>query len=167
LEKRILVNNQIRAEKVRVIDEEGKQLGIFSFQEALRMAKERNLDLIQVTEKVEPPVCKIGDLGKYLYWLKKKERKAKKISETKTIRLGFNISLHDLQTKANQAEKFLKAGNRVKIELILKGRQKGLSDFGKEKIEQFLQILSSQIPVKTEGELKKEPKGFTLIITKK
>lgn len=167
MEKRISVNNQIRAEKVRVIDEEGKQLGIFSFQEALRMARERNLDLIQVTEKVEPPVCKIGDLGKYLYWLKKKEKGAKKISETKTIRLGFNISLHDLQTKANQTEKFLKAGNKVKIELILKGRQKGLSNLGKEKIEQFLQILSSQIPVKTEGELKKEPKGFTLIITKK
>jgi len=131
------------------------------------MARERNLDLIQVTEKVEPPVCKIGDFGKYLYWVKKKERGAKKMSQTKTIRLGFNISLHDLQTKANQAEKFLKEGNKVKIELILRGRQKGLSDLGKEKIEQFLQILNNLIPIKAEGELKKEPKGFTLIITKK
>jgi len=167
LEKRILINNQIRAEKLRVIDGNGKQLGIFSLEEALRMARERNLDLIQVTEKVEPPVCKIGDFGKYLYWVKKKERGMKKVSETKTIRLGFNISLHDLQTKANQAEKFLKEGNKVKIELILRGRQKGLSDLGKEKIEQFLQILNNLIPIKAERELKKEPRGFTLIITKK
>ena len=167
MEKRILINNQIRTEKLRVIDENGKQLGIFSLEEALRMARERNLDLIQVTEKVEPPVCKIGDFGKYLYWVKKKERGMKKVSETKTIRLGFNISLHDLQTKANQAEKFLRAGNKVKIELILRGRQKGLSDLGKEKIGQFLQILNNLIPIKAEGELKKEPKGLTLIITKK
>ena len=142
-------------------------MGIFHLEEALRMARERNLDLIQVTEKVEPPVCKIGDFGKYLYWVKKKERGMKKVSETKTIRLGFNISLHDLQTKANQAEKFLKEGNKVKIELILRGRQKGLSDLGKEKIEQFLQILNNLIPIKAERELKKEPRGFTLIITKK
>ena len=150
-----------------MIDENGRQLGIFSLEEALGMAKERNLDLIQVTEKVDPPVCKIGDLGKYLYWLKKKEKRAKKISETKTIRLGFNISLHDIQIKANQAEKFLKEGNKVKIELLLKGRQKGLSDLGKEKINQFLQVLNSLIPIKKEGELKKESKGFTIFVTKR
>lgn len=167
MEKQILINNQIRTEKVRVIDENGKQLGIFPLQEALRIARERNLDLILITEKVEPPVCKIGDFGKYLYWLRKKERGTKKISETKIIRLGFNISLHDIEIKANQAEKFLKAGNKVKIELILRGRQKGLSNLGKGKIEQFLQVLNGQIPVKIEGQLKKEPKGFTLIITKK
>lgn len=167
LEKKILANNQIRAEKVRLIDEQGKQLGIFSLEEALKIAKERNLDLIQVTEKVDPPVCKLGDLGKYLYWLKKKEKGVKKISETKTIRIGFNISLHDMETKAKQAESFLKEGNKVKVELILKGREKTLADFAKNKMEQFLQILNSFLPIKTEGEIKKEPKGLTTIVTKK
>jgi len=167
LEKKILINNQIRAEKVRVIDEEGKQIGIFSLEEALKIAKERNLDLILVTEKADPPVCKIADFGKYLYWLKKKAKGTKKVSETKTIRLSFNISLHDIAIKARQAEKFLKEGNKVKVELILRGREKGLSDLGKKKIEEFLGILKSLIEIKTEGEIKKEPKGFTLIVSRK
>lgn len=135
--------------------------------EALKMAEERNLDLIQVTEKVEPPVCKIGDYGKYLYWLSKKEKGIKRSSEVKGVRLGFNISLHDLETRAYQAEKFLKEGNKVKIEMPLKGREKALGDFAKEKMNQFLAILEKLIPIKIERELKKEPRGFTVIISKK
>lgn len=165
--KKPLVNNQIKAEKVRLIDENGKQVGIVSLEEALQIAKERNLDLVQVTEKVEPPVCKILDYGKYLYWLQKKAKVKGKGSEIKRIRLRFNISLHDLENRARQAEMFLKKGNRVKIEMILRGRERGLSDFAKGKIEQFLEILKNKIPIKSEGELKKEPGGLTMIITKK
>ena len=165
--KRPLVNNQIRAPQVRVVDQTGKQLGIFRLEEALRIARERNLDLIQITEKVEPPVCKIIDYGKYLYWLQKKERGAKKSSQIKGIRLGFNISLYDLETRAHQAEKFLKKGNKVKIEMRLKGREKALGEFAKGKINQFLEILEKLIPIKTERELKREPRGFTMIISKK
>ncbi|MDI6603033.1 MAG: translation initiation factor IF-3 [Patescibacteria group bacterium] len=167
--KRPLVNNQIKAPRVRIIDETGKQAGILALETAIRMAKERNLDLIQVTEKVEPPVCKIMDYGKYLYWLQKKE-KAAKISrggELKGIRLGFNISLHDLETRVRQAEKFLKKRNRVKIEMILQGREKTLEEFAKGKINQFLEILEKLIPIKIERELKREPRGFTMIIAKK
>jgi len=152
-----------------VIDETGKQLGVFGLEEALRMAEERNLDLIQVTEKTEPPVCKIMDYGKYLYWLQKKE-KVTKVSgggELKGIRLGFNISLHDLETRARQAEKFLKKGDKVRIEMVLRGREKALGEFAKGKINQFLEILEKLIPVKIERELKKEPRGFTMIISKK
>jgi translation initiation factor IF-3 len=167
VKKRILANNEIRAEKVRVIDSDGKQIGIFPLEEALRMARERNLDLILITEKVDPPVCKIGDLGKYLYQLQKKEKKERKESEVKGIRLGFNISLHDLETRVGQAEKFLKNGNKIKIELILKGREKGLSDFGKEKIQKFLELLEKRVPIKIEEGLKKVPKGFIMIVTKK
>ena len=165
--KRPLVNNQIRAPQVRVVDQTGKQLGIFRLEEALRIARERNLDLIQITEKVEPPVCKIIDYGKYLYWLQKKERGAKKSSQIKGIRLGFNISLYDLETRTHQAEKFLKKGNKVKVEMRLRGREKALGEFAKGKINQFLEILEKLIPIKTERELKREPRGFTMIISKK
>ena len=151
---------------MRLIDENGKQIGIVSLEEALRLARERNLDLIQVTERVEPPVCKIMDYGKYLYWLQKKERGVKKSSEIKGLRIGFNISLGDLEIKANQAEKFLKKGNRVKIEMILKGRERGLSEFAKGKINQLLEILKKRIPIKLEKELKRGARGFTMIITK-
>lgn len=163
-----MVNNQIRAREVRLIDEEGKQVGILPLEEALRMARERNLDLIQVTEKVEPPVCKIMDYGKYLYQIKKREgqMKSKSAGEVKGIRLGFNISLHDLETRVDQAEKFLRKGKKIKIELILRGREKAHQDFAKKKIEQFLEMLKNKIPIKIERELKKEPKGLTMIITK-
>ena len=132
------------------------------------MSWERNLDLIQVTEKVEPPVCKIMDWGKYLYSLEKKERasRAKTTGEIKGIRLGFNISSHDLEIRARQAEKFLKKGDKVRVELILRGREKAHGDFAKEKINQFLEILEKLIPIKIERELKRESRGFTMIISK-
>jgi translation initiation factor IF-3 len=153
--KKPLVNNQIRAPQVRVIDETGKQLGVISSEEALRIAQERNLDLIQVTEKVEPPVCKIGDYGKYLYQEEKKGKSAKKHKggELKGIRLTFNISLHDLETRVRQAEKFLSKGDKVRIELPLRGRQKALGNFAKEKVGKFLEILKNTTPIKIEREL--------------
>ena len=140
-----------------------------SLQEALQKAKERNLDLVQVTERVIPPVCKITDYGKHLYSKEKKERqgKIKRSGELKGIRLGFNISLHDLETRARQAEKFLKRGDKVRIEMILKGRQRALSDFAKEKINQFLEILEKKISIKTERDLQKRGRRLTMIITKK
>ena len=162
--KRPLVNNRIRALKVRLVDDSGKQLGIVSLQEALREAQERNLDLVQVTEKVDPPVCKILDYGKYLYHLQKKE-KAQKSTEVKGIRLRFNISPHDLETRVRQAEKFLKKGNLVKIDMILRGREKGLPGFAREKMNQFIEVLKQKIPIKIEGELKRVPRGFIMIIS--
>lgn len=166
--KRPLVNKQIRAKEVRLIDETGKQIGVLALEEALRMAEERNLDLIQITEKMEPPVCKIMDYGKYLYWLQKKEKaaKAKQTGELKGVRLGLNISLHDLEIKANLTKKFLTKGQKVKIEMILKGREKEFSGLANEKIGQFLEILERQIPIKIESDVKKGPRGLTMIISK-
>lgn len=139
-----------------------------ALEKALQLAQERGLDLIQVTEKVRPPVCKIGDIGKYLYQQKKKRRAQKsRGGELKGIRLRYAISHHDLEIRARQAEKFLQKGNKVKIEMILRGREKTLSNFAKEKINQFLEILGKLIPYKIERELKKEPRGFTMIISKK
>jgi translation initiation factor IF-3 len=169
LEKKFLINNQIRASKVRVIDESGKNLGIFPLEEALKIAKERNLDLIQITDKAEPPVCKISDYGKFLYQMKKKGKgkRKEKGGEVKGIRLGFNISEHDMETKANQAKEFLEEGNRIQVEMVLRGREKNLTEFAKEKIKKFLEILESKIPIKVEQELKKVPRGFIMIISKK
>lgn len=160
------VNNQIRASKVRVIDIDGKQKGVMLLQEALQIARERGLDLVQVTEKVEPPVCKIVDYGKYLYSLQKKEKKSrKKAGQLKGIRLSFGISDHDLKIRVKQAEKFLKKGNKVKVDLILRGREKALGDFAKEKVEKFIEMLKESVPIKVERELKRRPRGLTMIIS--
>jgi len=169
LNPRIIANTQIRAKEVRVIDETGKQLGVMVLEEALRLAYERNLDLIQVTEKVDPPVCKIMDYGKYAYQEKKKEQssaKKQKTSELKGIRLTFNIGQHDMETRARQAEKFLKDGDKVRIDIVLRGREKALGNFAREKIGKFLEVLQPFVPYKIERELKKEMRGFSMIISK-
>ena len=168
MQKRIFINYQIRAKEVRVIDETGKQLGIMPLFQALQIAKERKLDLIQVTEKVMPPVCKLGDFGKYLYQQQKKEKSTKhqKGGEIKGIRLSFGISEHDLEVRANLAEKFLKKGDKVKIEMQLRGREKSHQDFAREKIKKFIEILEKLTPIKVERELKKESRGLTMIIIK-
>ena len=142
-------------------------MGVVPLEKALQIAKERNLDLIQVTDKTDPPVCKIQDYGKYLYQFQKKEKaKIKKSSETKGIRLRFNISSHDIETRILQAEKFLKKGNKVRIDMILRGREKRLSGFAKEKMSQFIEDLGKKIPIKTEGQLKRKPRGFSITISK-
>jgi len=156
------------AREVRVVDETGKQLGIMPLEEALRISKDKELDLIQVTEKAVPPVCRIGNFGKYLYQLQKKERKVKQVGgELKEVRIGFNISPHDSETKARTAEKFLKSGNKVKVSMPLRGREKALGNFAKEKMIQFLDFLETIIPIKAERELKREPRGFAIIVSKK
>jgi len=165
-----LYNNQIRADEVRVIDVDSQQIGILPITKALEMAKEKGMDLIQVTEKVSPPICRIGEYGKYLYQLQKKERKTvagSKKSEVKTIKLSFNISDNDIKTRVLAAEKHLKKGDKIRIELRLKGREKQLSEVGIGKINKFLEQLKELIEIKTEKELKKEPKGLSMIILKK
>ena len=167
-----MANQRIRAREVRVVDENGNQLGVIPTHEALKIANERNLDLVQVTDKVEPPVCKILDYGKYLYALGKKERKGKtetkRTGEIKGIRLSFGISQHDLETRVNQTVKFLNKGYRVRIEMQLKGRQKAytLADFAKAKIQKFLEELKQKIPIKIEKDLIKQPRGLIMIISK-
>lgn len=163
-----LVNNKIRAKEVRLIDETGKQLGVLALEEAIDKAKEKGLDLIQATEKVDPPVCKIMEYGKYLYSLKKKERSAKhhKTGELKGIRLSFKISDHDLETRAKQAEKFLKQGDKIKLEMRLRGREKAHQDLAREKMNKFIESINKTTPTKTERGIKKQPRGLTMIIAK-
>ncbi len=143
-------------------------MGVFPINEAINLAKDQNLDLVQITDKADPPVCKITDYGKHLYREKKKEKSTKSNQgELKGIRLKFGISSHDMETRVKSALKFLDKGNKVKIELPLRGRQKALGDFAKEKMNVFLEIIEKTTPVKVEKELKREGKGFTMIISKK
>jgi translation initiation factor IF-3 len=163
-----LINNFIRAKDVRVISETGEQLGVMNIFAAIDLAKSKGLDLIQVTEKVDPPVCRIADYGKYLYQQQKKEKKMAKPKggELKEIRLTFNISPHDMEIRANQAKKFLEEGDKVKVNMALRGREKAMGGFATDKVKLFLQNLNSLIPIKTERELKREPRGFTMIVSK-
>ncbi len=160
------VNNQIRATQVRLIDENGEQIGVVSLKEALEKAWSKHLDLVQVTDKADPPVARITDYGKYLYSLQKKEKNTR-TSETKCVRLTYNISPHDMETRAAAANKFLQKGDRVKIDLRLRGRQKAFGELSKEKVEQFLKILEKFTPYKVEKELKREMGGFNMIVSKK
>jgi len=140
-------------------------LGILDTSEALKMAKDKNLDLVEIAPKVQPPVCKIVDFGKYQYAQEKKERKQKakqRKSELKEVRIGFSTSAHDLETKAGQAGKFLKQGHKVKIELRLRGREKAHKDLAQEKIKMFLGMFSFAFRV--EEEIKKSPRGLSIVI---
>ena len=169
MQRKPLVNNRIRAREVRLIDETGKQLGVLELEKALQIARERGFDLIQVTEKLEPPVCKLMDYGKYLYQQQKKEKTAKHhhVSELKGIRLSFGISEHDLETRIRQAEKFLKKGYKIRVEMRLRGREKAHQEFAREKIKKFLEALEKSTPIKIERELKRQARGLTMIVSKK
>jgi len=163
-------NQQIRAREVRIVDETGQQLGVMPTRDALLMAKDKGLDLVQVTEKVDPPVCKITDYGKYLYSLKKKDRKTikPKSGELKNVRLSFNMSDNDIKTRAKTSIKFLNNKEKVRIELMLRGRQKGLQQVARAKIQKLLEILTEEgIEIKIEKEIKRQPRGLTMIISKK
>ncbi len=168
MDKKIFINNQIRASQVRVITEDGQQLGVMGISAAITEARNRGLDLIQVTDKVDPPVCKIGEYGKFLYMEEKKEKAAKKHqlkNEHKMVKINYNISEHDLETKAHQVEKFIKKNCKVTIQIYLRGRENAFQDLAKEKIIHFKDVISQFVPIKLEQDLQKRPKGFTMIIS--
>jgi translation initiation factor IF-3 len=165
-------NQQIREKEVRIVDETGAQLGVMSTRDALSLAREKGLDLVQVTEKVNPPVCKITDYGKYLYSLKKKDRKINKpkSGELKNIKLSFNMSDNDIRTRAKSSVKFLNNKEKVRIELRLRGRQNAFEQVAKDKMQRLLEFIKEEdqnIEIKIEKELKKQPRGLTMIISKK
>ena len=136
--------------------------------EALRIAQEKSLDLIEIAPTANPPVCKIMDLGKHRYETEKKERLAAKKShkiETKNIRISLGISQHDLELKAKKASEFLEEGNKIRIELILRGRAKYLDEsFIKERTERLLRLLTIKYKI-SEGP-KRGPRGMILTLDK-
>lgn len=141
----LMINEQIRDREVRLIGEDGEQLGIVSAAQALQMAKEAELDLVKIAPQAKPPVCKIIDYGKYRYELARKEkeaRKKQKVIEVKEIRLSPNIDVNDLNTKKNAARKFLEKGNRVKITLRFRGREMAHMQSSRHILEDFAKELS-------------------------
>lgn len=135
------MNQQIRVREVRVIDEEGQQLGVFLIQEALRLAAERNLDLVEVAPNAVPPVCRFLDYGKFQYERQKKERearKAQKVIEIKEIRLRPRTGEHDLDTKVRQAMTFLDEGSKVKVAVRFRGREITHPEIAREQLEEFV-----------------------------
>lgn len=134
--------------------------------EALQIARSKELDLVEISPNANPPVCKIMDHGKYQYQKSKEERMQKskqKKFDIKSIRIGVRTDEHDLEFKKNQTEKFLKKGNRVKMEIILRGREKAHQDLARHSLEDFLKSIS--LPFKTEQPIKRFPGGFNVIIT--
>lgn len=150
---------------VFVVDEKGEKLGEMSSREALEIAQEKELDLVEVSPNTKPPVCKITDHGKLQYSHSKQQRQQKakqKKKDTKGIRLGIRTDQHDLDFKKKQAEKFLSKGNKVKIEIILKGREKAHQDLAKENLKNFLETIETEYSI--EEDIKKFPGGFNIII---
>lgn len=161
----IRINNQIRAKELRVIDEEGNNLGLLSFGDALDKAHEMDMDLIEVSPNAVPPVAKIMDFGKYQYMEQKKVKQAKGPTggETKNLQVKIGTGEHDLELKAKKASQFLKEGHRVKIDLFLPGRAKYLDpNFLKERLDRILTLVSENYKIATAPQ--KSPKGMTVII---
>jgi translation initiation factor IF-3 len=166
--KDVQINEEIRDKEVRLIDGDGGQLGIVSIQEAQNLAIERKLDLVKIAPAANPPVCKILDYGKYKYELQKKEkeaRKKQKIVEVKEIRLSTFIEEHDLVVKANNAVKFLKSGDKVKVSLRFKGREKDYVNVGYKVMHKFAEIAGETGSIEKKPEF--EGRSMIMILTPK
>ena len=141
----LLINEEIRDKEIRVIGAEGEQLGIMSTKDALKLAAEKNLDLVEIAPKAVPVVCRIMDYGKYRFEQAKKEkesRKNQKVIEVKEIRLSLNIDTHDFETKLNHAKKFLSAGNKVKVSIRFRGREMAHPELGEVIVKKFAESCS-------------------------
>lgn len=150
-----MINEQIRDREVRLIDDEGNQLGIVSSKEAQRLAREKNLDLVKIAPKAKPPVCKIIDYGKFRYEQAKREKEAKKkqsVMSVKEVRLSPNIEQHDINTKLKQANKFLSNGDKVKVSVRFRGRELAHTAGGRDILLKFAEGL------KDIAEIEKHPK---------
>lgn len=138
--KELLINEQIRAKEVRVIDADGSQLGILATRKALDIAYDKGLDLVEIAPTSVPPVCRVMDYGKYRFDREKKEKEAKKKQQTvelKEVQLSCRIDTHDFETKLNHALKFLSQGNKVKVSVKFKGREMAHTEIGLDVIKRF------------------------------
>jgi len=156
----------IRVPEVFLIDEKGEKIGVTPTTQALEMAENVGLDLVEIVPKAKPPVCKIIDWGKYQYQQAKKMQdnsKKKKKVVVKGIRLRPATGENDLKFKLKQAEKFLKKGNRVKVEIILRGREKAFRDSAREKLQDFIDKIEE--PVKIEQSIQKQFNGWNVLIS--
>lgn len=156
--KELQINEEIRAKEVRIVGENGEQVGVMSSSAALAMAYEKNLDLVLIAPTAQPPVCRIMDYGKYRFEQSKREKEARKnqhIVELKEVRLSLNIDVADFNTKAKHALRFLQEGNKVKVSIRFRGREMGHPEIGLETMKRFAEVCSEvaavEKPAKMEG----------------
>lgn len=158
-------NEAIRVSPIRLIGEDGEQIGVIETEKALQMARDLELDLVEISPNAKPPVCKIIGWGKFQYLQAKKEndsKKKQKKTEVKGVRIRPSTGENDLNFKRGQAEKFLKKGNKVKIQIVLRGREKAFSDLAKQTLRDFIDKI--EIPVKIEQDITKQFNGFSVLI---
>lgn len=163
-----MINEQIRDKEVRLISEDGEQLGIMSAKEAYKLAQEAELDLVKIAPTAKPPVCKIIDYGKYRYELTRKEKEAKKKQKTvevKEVRLSPNIDTNDLVTKVNSARKFVTKGNKVKVILRFRGREMAHIQQSKHILDDFAKMLEDVASVEKPAKL--EGRNMSMVLTVK
>ncbi|MDY3918076.1 MAG: translation initiation factor IF-3 [Candidatus Limivivens sp.] len=163
-----MINEQIRDKEIRLIGENGEQLGIMSARDAMKLAKEAELDLVKIAPTAKPPVCKIIDYGKYRYELARKEKEAKKkqkVIEIKEVRLSPNIDVNDLNTKIGSARKFLQKGNKVKVTLRFRGREMAHMQSSKHILDDFAQELSDVAVI--DKAPKVEGRSMTMFLSEK
>lgn len=159
------VNERIRIREVRLIDEEGRQIGIVPTREALEMARQRGLDLVEVAPNAVPPVCRIMDYGKFRYDQSRKERESRRhqhVIELKEVRIRPKIDEHDLETKGRQAAKFLDAGDKVKVTVLFRGREMAHPDIGKALLDQMAEMLRNHGVIEQPPRL--EGRTMTMVI---
>lgn len=162
------INERIRFPEIRVIDTDGAQLGILTPSEALRMAEEKELDLVLVSETAKPPVCRIMDYGKYKFEQEKKAREAKKkqhTSDVKEVKMRYKIDDHDYNVRVNQAQRFLKAGDKVKATITFKGREIQHSNLAEELLKRMATDLEAVAEVQQAP--KKEGRNMMMLLAPK
>lgn len=154
----VQINEEIRDKELRVISSDGQQLGIMSAKEALSIAEQKNLDLVKIAPQSNPPVCKIMDYGKYRFEQAKREKEARKnqhVVDIKEVRLSLNIDTHDFNTKLNNALKFIKHGDKVKVSIRFRGREMGHPEIGLDTMKRFADACGDAVviekPAKLEG----------------
>ena len=163
-----MINEQIRCKEVRVIGEEGQQLGVMALRDALNMAKDAGVDLVMVSPSANPPVCRIVDYGKFKYEQLRREKEAKKKQKTvevKEVRLSPNIDVNDLNTKCNSARKFIEKGNKAKVSLRFRGREMAHIDSTKHILEDFAEKLGDIAVI--EKAPKMEGRSMMMFLTEK
>jgi len=166
--KGLRINLQIHSSRVRLIDQDGEQLGVVSFDDALNKAESAGLDLVEISPNIEPPVCKILDYGKYIYEKQKLDKKNKKkqhVIHVKEIRVRPNTGDHDLLTKLSRAKKFLEAGDKVKITVMYRGREMARQDMGIDTLNRVVQILDDFAQIDKQANL--EGRRLSLILSPK
>ena len=162
------INEEIRIREVRVTSASGEQLGIMATRDALRMAEEQHLDLVEVAPKAKPPVCRIMDFGKYRYEQQKREKEAKKkqkIVTIKEVKLRPNIEQHDFNVKLKNALRFLEEGNKVKVTIMFRGRELSHPELGREVLDRVSEQLKELVAIERDAKL--EGKNMTMILAPK